>query len=128
MRPCLALLQVGFTEPPRSPGALVVSYTTVSPLPVPLHEAIGGLFSVALSVGSPRLGVTQHPALWSPDFPQASGFSSARGHPANSFFAPMLWRTRPQPPSVRVVGCDGWLVPEVVHSGRSVSGGPPTIR
>ena len=35
-------------------------------------EAIGGLFSVALSVGSPRLGVTQHPALWSPDFPQAS--------------------------------------------------------
>ena len=33
--PCLALLRVGFAEPPRSPGALVVSYTTVSPLPVP---------------------------------------------------------------------------------------------
>ena len=33
--------------------------------------AIGGLFSVALSVGSPRLGVTQQPALWSSDFPQA---------------------------------------------------------
>src|SRR3712207_642296 len=31
--PCLALLQVGFTEPPESPRALVVSYTTVSPLP-----------------------------------------------------------------------------------------------
>jgi len=31
--PCLALLQAGFTEPHRSPGALVVSYTTVSPLP-----------------------------------------------------------------------------------------------
>ncbi len=30
---CLSLLQVGFTEPPQSPGALVVSYTTVSPLP-----------------------------------------------------------------------------------------------
>src|SRR5687767_565072 len=29
----LILLQVGFTEPLRSPGALVVSYTTVSPLP-----------------------------------------------------------------------------------------------
>ena len=29
----LALLQVGFTEPSRSPGTLVVSYTTVSPLP-----------------------------------------------------------------------------------------------
>jgi len=31
----LALLQVGFTEPSRSPGTLVVSYTTVSPLPAP---------------------------------------------------------------------------------------------
>ena len=29
--PCLTLLQVGFTEPHRSPGTLVVSYTTVSP-------------------------------------------------------------------------------------------------
>ena len=28
------LLRVGFTEPPQSPGTLVVSYTTVSPLPV----------------------------------------------------------------------------------------------
>jgi len=32
-RVLLALLLVGFTEPPRSPGVLVVSYTTVSPLP-----------------------------------------------------------------------------------------------
>ena len=31
--PFLILLRVGFTEPPRSPGVLVVSYTTVSPLP-----------------------------------------------------------------------------------------------
>jgi hypothetical protein len=30
---------------------------------------VGGLFSVALSVGSRRPGVTWHPALWSPDFP-----------------------------------------------------------
>ena len=29
----------------------------------------GGLLSVALSCSSPRLGVTQHLALWSPDFP-----------------------------------------------------------
>ena len=61
-------------------GPLVVSYTTVSAQPVrPLHTsfwsntcsgAAGLFFSVALSVGSPRLGVTQHPALWSPDFPR----------------------------------------------------------
>jgi hypothetical protein len=35
----LTLLQVGFTEPPTSPWALVVSYTTVSPLPL-LREAV----------------------------------------------------------------------------------------
>jgi len=33
--PFLALLRVGFTEPPRSPGVLVGSYPTVSPLPLP---------------------------------------------------------------------------------------------
>jgi hypothetical protein len=31
--PLLTLLRVGFTEPPQSPAALVVSYTAVSPLP-----------------------------------------------------------------------------------------------
>ena len=31
---------------------------------------IGGLFSVALSRGSPRVGVTDHPALRSPDLPR----------------------------------------------------------
>jgi len=30
----LALLRLGFTKPPQSPEALVVSYTTVSALPV----------------------------------------------------------------------------------------------
>ena len=30
---------------------------------------LGGLLSVALSVGSRPPGVTWHPALWSPDFP-----------------------------------------------------------
>ncbi len=67
-RRLLTLLQVGFTEPPQSPAALVVSYTTVSPLPS--GEPDGGLFSVALSRGSPRVGVTHHLALWSPDFPR----------------------------------------------------------
>ena len=72
--PCLTLLRVGFTKPHRSPGTLVVSYTTVSPLPpAPPGEPGrpgGGLFSVALSRGLPRVGVTHHPALWSPDFPR----------------------------------------------------------
>jgi hypothetical protein len=33
--------------------------------------SLGGVFSVTLSVGSPLLRVTKHPALWSPDFPQS---------------------------------------------------------
>ena len=43
------------------------------PYPIsPLHmlRTWGGIVSVALSVGLPRLGVTQRPALWSPDFPR----------------------------------------------------------
>ena len=71
--PCSALLRVGFTEPPGSPRVLVRSYRTVSPLPVRSRfpgATIGGLLSAALSFGSPRLGVTQHPALWSPDVPR----------------------------------------------------------
>ncbi len=35
----------------------------------PYQHAAGGLFSVALSVGSRPPGVTWHFALWSPDFP-----------------------------------------------------------
>lgn len=39
--PCLALLRAGFTELPQSPGELVVSYTTVSPLPAPTFQPCG---------------------------------------------------------------------------------------
>ena len=72
----LVLLRMGFTKLPMSPSELVRSYRTVSPLPGNLRRAArrsprspGGLFSVALSLGSPPLDVIQHPALWSPDFP-----------------------------------------------------------
>ena len=43
----------------------VSSYLAFSTLP----SKLGGVFSVALSVGLPPLGVTQHPVLWSSDFP-----------------------------------------------------------
>ena len=36
------------------------------------HSGLNRLVSVALFVASRRLGVTQHPALWSPDFPLAT--------------------------------------------------------
>jgi len=65
----LVLLLMGFTEPRISRPALVRSYRTVSPLPAPRERDVGGLLSVALSVGLPRLAVNQHGALWSSDFP-----------------------------------------------------------
>ena len=49
------------------------SYRTFSPLPFDAALAglaQGGVFSVALSLGSPPVGVTDHPALRSPDFPR----------------------------------------------------------
>ena len=48
----------------------MVSYTAFSPLP--RAGARGGLFSVALSRGSPRVGVTHHRSLWSPDVPRGT--------------------------------------------------------
>jgi hypothetical protein len=33
---------------------------------------MGGIFSVALSLELPPLRITEHPALWSPDFPPRS--------------------------------------------------------
>ena len=45
----------------------VRSYRTISTLPVP--QDLGGIFSVALAIGSHRPGVTWHSTLWSPDFP-----------------------------------------------------------
>jgi hypothetical protein len=47
----------------------IFSDSTPHSSPVTHHLRKGGIFSVALSFSSPRLGVTQHPALWSSDFP-----------------------------------------------------------
>src|SRR5258705_12999847 len=60
----MVLLRVGFAVPPPSPEGRCA-------LTAPFHPYLlrGGLFSVALSSGSPRLAVSQHPALWSSDFP-----------------------------------------------------------
>src|SRR5699024_5164258 len=41
----------------------------------------GGLLSVALSRGSPRAGVTHHPALWSPAVPRLRSPGAASSCP-----------------------------------------------
>jgi len=74
----------------------------------------GGLFSVALSRGSPRVGVTHHPARWSPDFPRrlrGAGDETARP-------------TRPPPTVTQPNGRGNRPVfkPEALpHSGHSVA-------
>jgi len=69
--PYLVLHRVGFAELPRSPGELVRSYRTISPLPETKRTRLisGGILSVALSFALPRLHVMEHPALWCSDFP-----------------------------------------------------------
>lgn len=48
---------------------------------------VGGLFSVALSRGSPRVAVNNHPALWSPDVPRRRAEARRRGRPVDSSVA-----------------------------------------
>ena len=79
---------MGFTEPDVSPRPLVVSYSTLSPLPL----ARGGLLSVALACGLLRVGVTHHPALWCPDFPRPQSRSSAA--PSRSSYFSQDWLER----------------------------------
>ena len=67
---------------------LVSSYLTFSPLPK--RKRFGGIFSVALSVELLPLGVTQHPALWSSDFPRDE---TPRGHPNDFENAAYLHQT-----------------------------------
>ena len=78
----------------------VRSYRTISPLPV----TTGGIFSVALSVGSRLPGVTWHLALRSPDFPLPCSsdcladsrhqYTRFRGTPGYIVKVPFLWARR----------------------------------
>src|SRR5262249_56080689 len=56
-------------------GLLHHRFTLARAWPKP---GLGGLFSVALSRGSPRVGVTDHPALWSLDLPHQAMTGLAR--------------------------------------------------
>ncbi len=75
--PLFGLAPGGVYRTSRSPGKLVRSYRTFSPLPartppVSGDGPAGGMLSVALSFVSPRLHVMEHPALWCSDFPPTS--------------------------------------------------------
>ena len=75
--PCSTLLRMGFAKPLRFPGTLVVSYTTVSPLPVPPGcEIPGGHRRSALCCTFRRVAP---PGSYPASCPVESGLSSARG-------------------------------------------------
>ena len=82
--------RVSSTQPERTEGHRIAFLFALAPdgvyqadkspcrwcaLTAPFHPYLqaGGLFSVALSLRSPSLAVSQHPALRSPDFPQPCG-------------------------------------------------------
>jgi hypothetical protein len=62
----------------RDAGGLLHHRFTLTPL------TRGGLFSVALSRESPRVAVSNHPALRSPDFPRRARCRARRDRPASS--------------------------------------------
>ncbi len=60
------------------------------------RTAIGGVVSAALSLGSPRVGVTDLPVLWSPDFPPVNGRCSPATSRPPSAGPRILSRGRPR--------------------------------
>ncbi len=59
-------------------GLLHHRFTLTCFVPLSNRRDAGGLFSVALACGLPRVGVTHHPALRSPDVPRATCVTRGR--------------------------------------------------
>jgi hypothetical protein len=80
-------------------GGLLHHRFTLTAAPGALPRSSGGLFSVALSRGSPRVGVTDHPALRSPDLPRRfrRTETDATARPTRS---PLTTNSKPSPARV----------------------------
>lgn len=94
---CLSLLQVGFAEPTLSPTPLVVSYTTLSPLPLDRPEPMEGRSALCGTVPRVTPG-----GRYPPPCPVEPGRSSAvvahrRDRLADSS-GTILGAARPNPP------------------------------
>jgi len=73
-------------------GALLPHRFTLT-LPSRKFREEGRSVSVALSVASPRLGVTQHPARWSSDFPLPFQRMRAAARPPGLIYSTKYWGT-----------------------------------
>ena len=95
LSPYLILLRVGFTVPLLLPGARCALTAPFHPYRgLGRNRTRGGIFSVALSVGSHLPGVTWHPALRSPDFPPPCPIraKAATVQPTSGLMLPKLTR------------------------------------
>ena len=63
-------------------GSAVRSYRTVSPLPAVAEARAGGLFSVALSLGSPPPDIIRHRMSMEPGLSSPAAFRPLPGRPS----------------------------------------------
>lgn len=100
--PYIALHRAGFAQVAGRPAprALLPHVCTLAGLSRPRKQKFRRFVSVALSFGLPRLGVTQRPALWCPDFPPEASLSLSLRRPPGllpsvSYYAPAFGSNSP---------------------------------
>ena len=110
--PFLALLRVGFTEPPRSPGVLVGSYPTVSPLPSRYGPAVCFLWHCPAGHPGLPLATTLPCGVRTflgdgpePDAATARSTRPSRPHPNDAPTAPISTPAHLDRPPLREGGC-----------------------
>lgn len=114
------LLPVGFTLPAPLPGPRGALTAPFHPYrPAGRTQRTGGLFSVALSLGSPPPGVTRHRSSVEPG-PSSPGVGAQRDRPA--FWTEPLFRR------FRALRARGRVQATLPQGRRAVSAPPPTIR
>ena len=103
-RSYLVLLPVGFSLPPPLPAARCALTAPFHPCrprnPTKRRNGLGGMFSVALSLGSPPPGVTRHRASVEPGLSSPRPTLDARaqsGHP--TVWHGIMWDQAPPPQS-----------------------------
>ena len=105
-RPYSVLLPVGFALPPLLPGARCALAAPFRPCPRGTNPCTGGLFSVALSLGSPPPAVSRHRISVEP------GLSSTRVAPGSG--RPAVWQAPDAPRGAR--GQAGAAMPAIVRA------------